>query len=103
MPFGLAGLSLMLRTCSCAIALSAMLVALSTAQAAEPAMLTLACQGTTTDWTKNAKPEPISMGVIINFTAETVHRFTPFPPLDITAVHHATGKFQESTKPRNRP
>ena len=41
-----------------------------TAQAAEPATLTLACAGTAT--TGNAKPEPISMGIIVNFTAGTV-------------------------------
>jgi hypothetical protein len=53
------------------------LAALSTAHAAEPATLTLACKGTTTDMTKtDAKPEPISMGIVINFTARTVEGFT---------------------------
>ena len=44
-----------------------------TAQAAEPATLTLACKGTVTDTSKpNAKPEPLSMGIIVNFTARTI-------------------------------
>ena len=53
------------------------LVGLSAAQAAaEPATLTLACQGTGTVTTMpDAKPEPISMGIIVNFTARTVQGF----------------------------
>jgi hypothetical protein len=34
--------------------------------------LTLACQGTTTVRMEDAKPEPISMGIIVNFTNRTV-------------------------------
>ena len=65
---------LMLQTCSRAIALTAMVAGLSmTAQAAEPATMTLACKGTVTDLrTPNAKPEPLSMGIIVNFTARTI-------------------------------
>jgi hypothetical protein len=64
---------LMLRTCSRVIALTAMVAGLSmTAQAAEPATLTLACKGTVTDMTPNAKPEPLSMGLIVNLTARTI-------------------------------
>ena len=50
-----------------------MLVGLPTAQAADET-LTLACQGTATDITQpvDGKPEPVSMGIIINFTAGTV-------------------------------
>jgi hypothetical protein len=50
-----------------------MLVGLPTAQAADTT-LTLACQGTATDITQpvDGKPEPVSMGIIINFTAGTV-------------------------------
>ena len=41
-----------------------------TAQAAEPSTLTMACKGTVTDLrTPDAKPEPISMGIIANLTA----------------------------------
>ena len=63
----------MLRHCSCVIALAVMLVGLPTAQAADTT-LTLACQGTATDITQpvDGKPEPVSMGIIINFTAGTV-------------------------------
>jgi hypothetical protein len=50
------------------------LVVLSSAQAADTT-LTLACQGTTTFGTEDAKPEPISMGIIVNFTKKTVHGF----------------------------
>jgi hypothetical protein len=56
------------RTSACVIALTVMVAVM--AQAAEPATLTLACAGTAT--TGNAKPEPISMGIIVNFTAGTV-------------------------------
>ena len=67
------GVSAMLRSCSHVIALTAMVAGLSmTAQAAEPETLTLACQGTRTITTK---PEPISMGIIVNFTKNTVQGF----------------------------
>jgi hypothetical protein len=45
-----------------------------TAQAADET-LTLACQGTATDGTEDAKPAPVSMGIIVNFTKKTVHGF----------------------------
>jgi hypothetical protein len=63
----------MLRHCSCVIALAVTLVGLPTVQAADTT-LTLACQGTTTTGTED-KPEPISMGIIVNFTKKTVHGF----------------------------
>ena len=63
----------MLRSCAHIIALTAMVAGLSmTAQAAEPETLTLACQGTRTI---TSKPEPISMGIIVNFTKNTVQGF----------------------------
>ena len=59
-------------------------LALSTAQAAEPTgTLTLACQGTATDKTdlrEAAKPEPVSMGLIIDFTTKTVAGFDSVLP-----------------------
>ena len=55
----------------CIIALTAM-VASPTAQAADTT-LTLACKGTTT--ITGMEPEPISMGLIVNFTAGTVQGF----------------------------
>jgi len=65
----------MLRHCSCVIALAVMLVGLSTAQAADET-LTLACQGTSADTApEKSKPEPISMGVIINMANRTVQGF----------------------------
>ena len=53
--------------------------------------LTLACQGTTTVTTmEGAKPEPVSMGLIVNFTNNTVHGFGhpgwSDPPVKITVV-----------------
>jgi hypothetical protein len=55
------------------IALTAM-VASPTAQAADET-LTLACQGTVISSLENAKPEPVSMGIIVNFTNRTVQGF----------------------------
>lgn len=64
-------------------ALTAMVAGLSmTARAAEPATLTLACTGTATSETEDAKPEPVSMGIIVNFTAGTVNGFT-YPGADL--------------------
>ena len=55
------------------------LTGLSTAQAAEPTgRLALACEGTAThktDLKEQAKPEPVSMGLTINFTTNTVAGF----------------------------
>jgi hypothetical protein len=60
--------------------LALVLVGLSvSAQAAEPTgTLTLACEGTATDKTdpsSEAKPEPVSMGLMIDFTSNTVAGF----------------------------
>ena len=60
------------------------LVALSitTLQAAKPTgTVTLACEGTATDKTdlrELAKPEPVSMGLIIDFTTNSVAGFPSF-------------------------
>jgi hypothetical protein len=65
---------------------------LATAQAAEPTgTLTLACQGTVTDNMKpDAKPEPISAGMIFNFAAGTVQGF-PVSAADVaTKITHVT-------------
>jgi hypothetical protein len=69
------------------IALTAMVTCgLVTAQAADT-VLTLACQGTVTVTSKeNAKPEPHSMGIIVNFTARTVTGFT-FPGAELVTVY----------------
>ena len=66
---------------------------LATAQAAEPTgTLTLACQGTYTTVTVDAdltqtggKATPVSMGIIVDFTARTVHGFgEPVPIIDVS-------------------
>ena len=52
------------------------------------AALTLACQGTATDKTdlrEAAKPEPVSMGLIIDFTTNTVAAFDPGPSGEVSA------------------
>ena len=79
-----------------------MVVALSTAQAAEPQTLTLACQGTTTSGLEDAKPEPVSMGIIVNFTNRTVQGFDQVGlfgelidyPVKITAWNDVTVVFK---------
>jgi hypothetical protein len=67
----------MLRTCSYAIALTAMVVG-PTAQVAD-ATLTLACKGTATIRAApplESKPHPLSMGLIVDFTTRTAHGTT---------------------------
>jgi hypothetical protein len=78
---------------ACIIALTAM-VAGPTAQAADETM-TLACQGTTISGVEDAKPEPISMGIIVNFTKRTVQGFAY--PVKITDVNEVTVAFEGFT------
>jgi hypothetical protein len=71
----------MLRYRSYTIALVVMLGGLSPAQA-EDTVLTLACQGTATNHdyggaTGEGEPEPYSMRIVIDFTAQTVEGFRP--------------------------
>jgi hypothetical protein len=94
----------MLRRSLCTIGLPVALVALSSAHAADTT-LTLACQGTTTFGTEAAKPEPVSMGIIVNFTTHTVHGFG-YPgssgrfdfPVKITGMNEATVAFHSSSQ-----
>jgi hypothetical protein len=74
----------MLRTCARIIALTAMVVG-PTAQAADET-LTLACKGTVQ---RNAmKSEPVSIGIIVNFTARTITGFTlPTEKLPLTMLN----------------
>jgi hypothetical protein len=61
---------------------------LSFAHAAEPTgTLRLACEGTRTEmWTPD-KPEPVSMGIIVDFGARTVSIFgAPIPIEDLSDV-----------------
>ena len=67
------------------------------AQAAEPETLTLACQGTVTNNIKpDAKPEPTSMGIIVNFTTETVQGFPHMDVAEITKADDMTIVFVAS-------
>jgi hypothetical protein len=93
----------MLRTCSRIIALTATLAAPSmTAQPADTT-LTLACQGSVTVGAE-AKPEPISMGIVVNFTKRTVQGFGSPGfrdyPVEITAWNDVTVMFAGSEETR---
>jgi hypothetical protein len=57
-----------------------MLVGFSTAQAADET-LTLACQGTASPGVEDAKPQQITMRIVINFGVRTVAGFT-YPGLE---------------------
>jgi hypothetical protein len=90
------GSLVMLRHPSCTIALVVMLVGLSPAQAAD-AIATLTCQGTMTDG--DAKPEQISIGVIVNLADRTVQGFgISGYPIKITVWTEVTVEFQGSQK-----
>jgi hypothetical protein len=58
-----------------AIALAALLLWPAPARGQVGTALTLACNGTTSDGTEDAKREPISMGIIVNFTTRSVQGF----------------------------
>ena len=83
---------------SCTIALAVMLLALSTAQAADD-VLTLSCRGTATSAKKaDAKPEPIfMMSIIVNFAKRTVHGFGGSVSVNIIDVNEATLSFGGSS------
>jgi hypothetical protein len=78
------------------------MVAGLTAQAADTT-LTLACQGTVTDEVKDTAPEPVSLGIIVNFTKQTVQGigysgeytnvFHPSYPVEITNANEVTISF----------
>jgi hypothetical protein len=88
----------MVRACPRAIALTAMVVTcLSITARAADSILTLACQGTVTGTATEAKREPISMGVIVNFTARTVQGFAY--PAEITTMDDVRVIFARSTNP----
>ena len=86
------------RTCSYIVALTVMVAGLSRAQAAEPATLTLACQGTVTPKSLSSEynPDPVSMGLIVNFTNRTVQGTSRWGPylfddqLQITELNERT-------------
>jgi hypothetical protein len=72
--------------CSGVLAAIGMVTCLSITAQAVDTTATLACQGTTLTTTKD-EPEPISMGIIINFTKGTVHGFAdPIFPVNVTGV-----------------
>jgi hypothetical protein len=82
------------------IAQTALGVIIGLAQAAEPTgTLTLACQGTATEISdidisdidpgqRDAKPHPVSMGIIVDFKARSVTGFT-YPGADVSVTINA--------------
>jgi hypothetical protein len=90
----------MLRSCAHIIALTAMVAGLSnTAQAAEPEMLRLACQGTVRferSEHQDERTEPYSMGMTVNLTARTVQGFGSEYPFKITNVNAGTIIFKDT-------
>jgi hypothetical protein len=74
----------------------ALALSISTAVAAEPTgTMTLACEGTMADNVKpDAKPKPISMGIIVDFTARTVEfGHEVMLPVPITYISQTTVLF----------
>ena len=68
------------------------LLLLGTAQA-QPATLTLACKGTTTESLEpDAKKYPVSMGIVVNFTDRTVQGFYLLELLEIPVKITAANK-----------
>jgi hypothetical protein len=96
LPVGPAGF-FMLRTCSGVLAVIGMVTCLSITARAADEILTLACQGTTISDLENAKPEPVSMGIIVNFTNRSAQGFGALGVLDypikITAWNDVTVAF----------
>jgi hypothetical protein len=94
----------MLRTSACVIGLNVMVAAVSMSAQAADETLTLACQGTATDISMPrgstditipaGKPEPASMSIIINLTAQTVAGLDFL--LKVTAVDEMTVSFRGS-------
>ena len=87
----------MARTCPRIIALIAIVTCSQLAAQAADTALTLACQGAAASGVEeDAKPEPVSMGIIVNFTKQTVHGFG-FPgmdyPVNITGANEVTVVF----------
>src|SRR5262249_5353609 len=85
----------MLRTCSCVIALTAMVTCgLATARAADTT-LTLACEGTeTTQWGSGPKSfEKVNIGIIVDLQKKTVTGLEPTSPLTIDDLTETTISF----------
>src|SRR5919201_6913570 len=68
-------------------------LSLSLPAQAQPAMLTFTCQGTITK-AANGAPEQISMGMMINFTIQTVFGFGGTADVKITYMDEAIIAFE---------
>ena len=84
-------------------AVTLLAVGLSTAQAAEPETLTLACEGTATSIHKPGFHEPVSMGIIVNFTRRTIQGLGLFrvgeDDIKVTTMNDVAVEFRGS-KPK---
>ena len=80
------------------------LAGLSAAHAEPTGTLTLACQGTVTDSMRpDPKSEPISMGIVINFDAQTVAGFDAPSEVKILAVNEVTVRFGANARSASDP
>jgi hypothetical protein len=71
---------------------------------AEPATLTLACEGATTSWQRHPpnyaewqKPEPFSGGVVVDFTKKTINGLPYAGDINITEVTETRVIFHKSS------
>ena len=53
---------------------------------AGPETLTLACKGETTTYQQGARPEPIALGLVIDFTKRTIKGFPLAGEIEITQI-----------------
>src|SRR5271157_2745407 len=63
---------------------------------AGPETLTLACIGETTTYQQGAKPEPISLGLLIDFTKRTIKGFPLAGEIEITQITASAIYFRKS-------
>jgi hypothetical protein len=71
-------------------------LSISAAQAAEPETQMLACKGTTKDDIPDAKPEPISTSIIIDFKAGIIEGDLAYGRMTITDVTNTSITFKGS-------
>lgn len=63
---------------------------------AGPETLALACKGETTTYQQGAKPEPISLGLLIDFTKRTIKGFPLAGEIEITQISASAIYFHKS-------
>ena len=63
---------------------------------AGPETLTLACKGETTTYQQGARPEPIALGLVIDFTKRTIKSFPLAGEIEITQITASAIYFHKS-------